>query len=43
MTSSMMNVNLTANKENRLVFGLSDDDKSADIQVRRGILTKVDK
>jgi hypothetical protein len=37
---SLMNVKLTGNEENRLIFGLSDNDKSAKIKVRRIILTK---
>ncbi len=39
---SLMNVKLTANEENRLIFGLTDNDKSAKMKVRRIILNKVD-
>ncbi len=39
---SLMNVMLTANEENRLIFGLTDNDKSAKMRVRRVILNKVE-
>lgn len=41
-TFSLLNVKLTANEENRLIFGLTDNDKSARMRVRRIILTKVE-
>jgi hypothetical protein len=39
---SLGNVKLTANEENRLIFGLTDNDKSAKMRVRRIILNKVE-
>jgi hypothetical protein len=39
---SLTNVKLTANEENRLIFGLTDNDKSAKMRVRRVILNKVE-
>ncbi len=37
----VMKVKVTANEENRLIFGLTDNDKSAKMKFRRIILTKV--
>ncbi|MGH7449967.1 MAG: alpha-L-fucosidase [bacterium] len=38
----LMNVKLTGNEENRLIFGLADNDISAKMRVRRIILSKVE-